>query len=813
MAGPAGARREDLAELLWGPGRLANLRQELYAIRKLPGADEWLADTGEVVSVRAETDVQDLHGRPGAVDQTSDPPLDIELLPGLERSTTPSYQDWLGAERARLEADWIRLQGEEIARLEASGNYADALRLVDVVLARDELDEHSQRAGIRLAYRLGDPSAALARFDALHDALRRELGVEPTPETLQLVELIRERKPLATDVTTVQFEPRTERLAQVLVLAEGQLGVAELASVVELPADAVAADLAGLERDGWLNQHLMLKSALARRISRELPVGTKGLLHQRIAAVLSAGDSNAKETIARHLLRAGKPEAAAPLLLAAARDLIERSAPAEAVPLLLRASWAAFDKPELRLDANVLLEGCAAQLADEKLQEAALSQAEGLAWELQSDRWLAEVKMRRSRVLLRKGAVGEGLERALEALAIGNRLDDERLVARARNAIGGAQFYSGDLQGAEASFRLNLTAEDPVERYRAFNNLGSIAGIHGNLADALPLLEEALTLGRANGQIGDVMGTLNNLAATADRVGDYRRAVKYFKESLTLARRAGSVSLEGQILVNLAVVYGRLGELGPAWNTAIEVEEIALQTSDTRLAGRAKEQQAEVASLCGDRELALTGFSAAAAAAHELGDQRKIKSLAAQLSVATVQLEQEGFAAALSAVGELSGPDWADVTPWLLVELALLTSDAETCGELLARAATSAAPSRHLKLLFTMAEMRAGLLDDATAAQRGAAQAAQRRLLGDDEDSLAGFECVEMPHALLLADLTSRYLLAGRASSGGTRRPSSSVMTQVRAALEEQGSGLPRHLVGTLLQRPDAWLAGLTDAD
>src|SRR5690606_31269045 len=247
-----------------------------------------------------------------------------------------------------------------------------ALRLVDVVLARDELDEHSQRAGIRLAYRLGDPSAALARFDALHDALRRELGVEPTPETLQLVELIRERKPLATDVTTVQFEPRTERLAQVLVLAEGQLGVAELASVVELPADAVAADLAGLERDGWLNQHLMLKSALARRISRELPVGTKGLLHQRIAAVLSAGDSNAKETIARHLLRAGKPEAAAPLLLAAARDLIERSAPAEAVPLLLRASWAAFDKPELRLDANVLLEGCAAQLADEKLQEAAL---------------------------------------------------------------------------------------------------------------------------------------------------------------------------------------------------------------------------------------------------------------------------------------------------------------------------------------------------------------------------------------------------------------------------------------------------------
>src|SRR5690606_37842357 len=90
-----------------------------------------------------------------------------------------------------------------------------------------------------------------------------------------------------------------------------------------------------------------------------------------------------------------------------------------------------------------------------------------------------------------------------------------------------------------------------------------------------------------------------NLAATAERLGDYRRALKHFKESLTLAKRSGSESHQGQVLVNLSVVYTRLGELGPAWNTAVEVEEIAEQLREPRLMLLAQEQKAEIATHCG----------------------------------------------------------------------------------------------------------------------------------------------------------------------------------------------------------------------
>src|SRR5690606_41733325 len=83
-----GARREDLAELLWGPGRLANLRQELYALRQLPGASEWLDDKGDVIRVVANTDVQAIDEPKGG--DALRPIATGERRPGLERVASPA---------------------------------------------------------------------------------------------------------------------------------------------------------------------------------------------------------------------------------------------------------------------------------------------------------------------------------------------------------------------------------------------------------------------------------------------------------------------------------------------------------------------------------------------------------------------------------------------------------------------------------------------------------------------------------------------------------------------------------------------------
>ncbi len=52
--------REELAELLWGPGKLRNLRQALYQLKALPGAEHWLEVGDQHVRLFAETDVQAL---------------------------------------------------------------------------------------------------------------------------------------------------------------------------------------------------------------------------------------------------------------------------------------------------------------------------------------------------------------------------------------------------------------------------------------------------------------------------------------------------------------------------------------------------------------------------------------------------------------------------------------------------------------------------------------------------------------------------------------------------------------------------------
>jgi len=73
--------RATLAELLWGPGKLTNLRQELSRLRRLPRAAEWL-DAGDQVRVQARV----VRGR-------------APFLEGFDDLGTPAFREWLQAQR------------------------------------------------------------------------------------------------------------------------------------------------------------------------------------------------------------------------------------------------------------------------------------------------------------------------------------------------------------------------------------------------------------------------------------------------------------------------------------------------------------------------------------------------------------------------------------------------------------------------------------------------------------------------------------------------------------------------------------------
>ncbi len=85
-----------LAERVWGPGRLRNLRQELYKLRQLPGAADWLVVDGAGVGLRAQVDRDDARAlaawAPGVV-----------LLEGLPLLGSPALEDWLDGARAAAE--------------------------------------------------------------------------------------------------------------------------------------------------------------------------------------------------------------------------------------------------------------------------------------------------------------------------------------------------------------------------------------------------------------------------------------------------------------------------------------------------------------------------------------------------------------------------------------------------------------------------------------------------------------------------------------------------------------------------------------
>jgi len=183
----AGVARRDLAELLWGPGRVGSVHQALHTLRGAPGGERWLSLGRGPVRLRVRCDVSVFErlvgcGRYGtALALWRGTPFD-----GVRVPDAPAFEDWLGLERMRLD-DLRRdaLRGES-HRLAAAGAGAAAIELATTLLQLDPLDESAHQAVVRLHLQRGDVRAARTQFEACRALLDRELGVAPLPETTEL---------------------------------------------------------------------------------------------------------------------------------------------------------------------------------------------------------------------------------------------------------------------------------------------------------------------------------------------------------------------------------------------------------------------------------------------------------------------------------------------------------------------------------------------------------------------------------------------------------------------------------------------------
>lgn len=223
--------RDALAELLWpeyepGDGR-ADLSRTLTVLRKLLGDGFIRADRRTVmldgeapfwtdaVHFRRLRAVAEQNGQRDRLSRLAEAAeiYRADFLSGFSLPNCPDFDTWQTwqTEALRQEAAETLLA---LAQLYAAGQeWMKAIATVQRLLTLDPLDESAHRLLMDLYARSGQRSDAMRHYPALVKLLRDELGAEPQPETLQLLERIRQsdgQLPRYADkLQTVLSEPGT----------------------------------------------------------------------------------------------------------------------------------------------------------------------------------------------------------------------------------------------------------------------------------------------------------------------------------------------------------------------------------------------------------------------------------------------------------------------------------------------------------------------------------------------------------------------------------------------------------------------------
>lgn len=189
------ASRALLARLLWPDASSAtarnNLVQSLRRISQTYGDSLIVGGNPLKLSASVQVDVYEL--------STADPakmPLE-PLLKGAEFDHLPEFSEWLYLRRSQ----WIRECSQRISELaerhEEQGRWHDALTALKRLLEVQPLSEEVHRSIMRLHYLNNDPPSALEAYAHCRALLRQEVGMEPSPATLQLArEIERQALPI-----------------------------------------------------------------------------------------------------------------------------------------------------------------------------------------------------------------------------------------------------------------------------------------------------------------------------------------------------------------------------------------------------------------------------------------------------------------------------------------------------------------------------------------------------------------------------------------------------------------------------------------
>jgi DNA-binding SARP family transcriptional activator len=190
------ATRAELADLLWDVGEeraRANLRGELYRLRDTKLA-VLLEETNGHLRL-AKTVQSDLFqfkvflGRKAWQEA-----LGLQrgiLLEGLELPDAPRFEEWLLLIQERWQEKSNEVLALHASHLVAQQQWSESREVFEQLLVADPWREEAVRGIIRSFAQTDEIPKALERFERFRVTIRNALGVEPAPETLELVAALR----------------------------------------------------------------------------------------------------------------------------------------------------------------------------------------------------------------------------------------------------------------------------------------------------------------------------------------------------------------------------------------------------------------------------------------------------------------------------------------------------------------------------------------------------------------------------------------------------------------------------------------------
>lgn len=232
--------REKIGALLWENSSTAqskkNLRQTLWQLQAIlaaccqPHSDNLLLIEPEWLQFNKQADIAldvrefeqayiAIQETPGSELSASQVHLTEKALELYQGSLLDGwYQDWCLFERERLQDMYLMMLNKMIGFCEIHQHFEQGINYGMQILRHDRAHERTHMHLMRLYCLAGDRTAALRQYQRCVTALREELNVEPSRQTLELYNLIihDQLEPLSTSSPSKGAEIRLEVLRDAL---------------------------------------------------------------------------------------------------------------------------------------------------------------------------------------------------------------------------------------------------------------------------------------------------------------------------------------------------------------------------------------------------------------------------------------------------------------------------------------------------------------------------------------------------------------------------------------------------------------------